>query len=390
MRKNLSGTVKFVFFAAATAFCFSACSKKNTRTVSRSMQNIRQIEELHVSHEWFCFDGNSIKETELPSVSASASEKPWTEAVRISCAASVPESENSLYKAYALVNRCGLIGFTEDGADLFRDNSLFLDSSVQGLVFSSGSPVFYLYRSTFFFDEKKVSNAASGVQTVRPFLVEFDSRSKNFYPLVSYENMNLEKEDQVTGCFWNGDVWVVGVKNGSQSEIQFKYLWWKPPVALGDLNPALGGENFFIRKSSEQEYLSVCLPKLFEEAPLELKILLKTLPESFSFYVSYRDDSGTTPVSYYHEGKSEQTVNAVAMTSAGKLYSSVVFADGTVFVKKSGIDKVSAFRLPKLPDGFVYGEAAVAGDVMYAAWEEGSSWQTKRSGFIKVNLADIL
>ncbi len=354
------------------------------------MQDIKQIEELHVGHEWFYFDGDSIKETTLPSQSAAASEKPWTEAVRISSAASLSQSDNSPFKAFALLNRCGLIAFTEEGAELFKDNSLFLDNSVQGIVFSAGSPVFYLYRSTFFFNQKKVQDASSGVQVIRPFLVEFDVRSKNFYPLVSYENMKLNKEDQVTGCFWNGDVWVVGAKSADESEAQFKYLWWKPPVALGELNPALGGENFFIRKSSEEEYLSVCMPKLFAEAPLELKALLRTLPDYFSFYVSYRDDSGTTPVSYYHEGNDEHTVNAVAMSSAGNFYSAVLFADGTVFVKKTGLEEVSAFRLPKLDNGFVYGEFAIAGDVMYAAWEEGSSWQTKRAGFIKLSLLDIL
>lgn len=393
MKKTFSIIKCLFLLQILILFFLTSCSKKNNSSV-KNIEALSNIEEIHSSHQWFYFDGDSIKETSSLQNVPSVAEKPWTEAVRISSAASLPHKHSNQYKAYALLNRCGLIAFTEDSAELFKDNSLFLDNSVQGLVFSSESPVFYLYRSTFFFDEDKVSKSSSSVQTVRPFLVEFDFNSKNFYPLVSYQNMKLEKEDQITGCFWDGSVWVVAAKNADEKESQFKYLYWKPPLALGDLNPALGGENFFIRRSTEEEYLSVCMPKLFNKAPSELKSLLSSLPENFSFYISYRDDSGTSPVSYYQEGSfkdsSLQLVNASAMVSSALEYSLVLFADGTVFAKNNLDLKTRAFRLPKLPDGFVYGDFAIAGSVMYAAWEEASFWQTKRAGFIKLSLSDIL
>ena len=67
-----------------------------------------------------------------------------------------------------------------------------------------------------------------------------------------------------------------------------------------------------------------------------------------------------------------------------------MFADGTVYVLKDGEETPFAFRLPRLPAGFVYGEFAVAGKYLYVSWEENDFYLTKRTGFIKVNISKIL
>ena len=43
-----------------------------------------------------------------------------------------------------------------------------------------------------------------------------------------------------------------------------------------------------------------------------------------------------------------------------------------------------------MPAGYNYGEVAIAGNYLYVAWEQTIFYKTGRSGFISVNLEDVL
>lgn len=58
-------------------------------------------------------------------------------------------------------------------------------------------------------------------------------------------------------------------------------------------------------------------------------------------------------------------------------------------MRASGECPVVAFKLPKLPAGFSYGEQAVVGDTLYVRWKESVFFKTYRASFIKVQLAEI-
>ncbi|MDD7014273.1 MAG: hypothetical protein PUI24_04750 [Spirochaetales bacterium] len=376
----------------AVVFVLVSCTKSKSDFMEQ--EEIIQIKTDEKNHWWYYFCDNGIEEIDLPQNTPLVVEKPWTEAVRISSAATVPyknrKNSKSEFEAYAVVNRKGLVAFTEENARLFKDDSLFLGNTADSLVFSDNVPVFYFYRSSYFFDESKVSNLEME-KAERPFLVEFDFASKNFYPLVSYKNLGLDKNSDIAGFFWNGKTWVCSSKTSVENGVEFKYFIWEPPVELTKLNPALGGENFYIKDSTEEIYRQLNMPKLFSQAPENLKSILGRIPEEISFYVSLRDESGTSPVSYSQQENDSVPLTAYASSESEK-YLIVLFSDGTVYVKiNSGKDKnVKAFRLPKLPPEFSYGEFAIAGESLYVAWEESSFYLTKRSGFIKVNLSQVL
>ena len=67
-------------------------------------------------------------------------------------------------------------------------------------------------------------------------VVEFDFASKNFYPLVSYKNLGLDKNSDIAGFFWNGKTWVCSSKTSVENGVEFKYFIWEPPVELTKLN----------------------------------------------------------------------------------------------------------------------------------------------------------
>ena len=191
-----------LIFILASIFLVTSCSKKS------AFDDIKELDSTKENHTWYYFTENSFKEIDLPQNAPKALEKPWTESIRISSMASVPDSSNSYeYNAFAVVNRLGILAISSDTATLFSDASIFPSDTADSLVFSNGTPVFYLFRSTFFNEgilsgsnsllENYSVEKNSSVSLSRPFLVEFNPQSKISYPLVSYSNLKLSDNDQI-------------------------------------------------------------------------------------------------------------------------------------------------------------------------------------------------
>ena len=356
-------------------------------TKSKKTQTIDTIEK---SHRWFYFTDNSVEEVELPKNVPDRLLKPWTEQVRISSASSNPGSMES----YAVVNRLGILKFSQDGFKLFTDGILFDDCSADGLVYSSGKPVFYLFRSTFFNDKllrdgKSVDDGFG----MRTFLMEFDPGSNVFLPLVSYENLGLGAHDQITGYFWNGKSWACSSKNMtlSNDSVEFSYFKWEPVLELSDMSPAISSEYIVFSECSENEYRSMNTPKEFSSAPAEAASMLSSLGSDFPLYLKWNDGSGTSPVYYFQEGNGTTPVNGSGQSGRCGSASCIVFSDGTTYINgKIGEKNVDmAFRLPRLPQGFVYGDFVLCGKTLYVSWEECEFFETGKSGFIQVDLAEL-
>lgn len=375
-------------FVALWSAAFFSCTKKAEKS-----KNPLENSDLPVvkDHDWYYFDESGFKKIDLPQNTPEVFQKPWTESVRISSASSAVSSSDGKkipFQAFALVNKKGLLCFSDDQIQLFQDDSIFSAETAGSLVFSGGIPVFYFYRSSFFSDS---DGSAEIIHDSRPFLVKFNADSRIFFPLVSYKNLNLDESDQITGFFWNGETWACSAKKILNEGVEFSFFYWQPLVDLAELSPALGQETFLFRPLTEEKYKELNLPKLFAESPRELQTLLSSIPKEFSFYVSWRDLSGTSPVSYCQIGNGDNPLSAFAGVSFPPKYSSAVFSDGTVFIRNIfGDEKTKAFRLPLLPKGFSYGESAIAGDTLYTAWEESSFFKTGRAGFISVNLKEVL
>ena len=385
MKKNVCA--KAVFCALGALLCIS-CSKKEKVNLLPVSEEITEISVNAKDHFWYYLTENSIEEIDLPQHAPETLLKPWTEAVRISSFASLPAKNASSFDAYALVNRSGMIAFKKDSQTLYCDTSIFSLDTADSIVFSDSTPVFYLYRSTFF--NEKSSSQNDTIHSSRPFLVEFNSDSRIFYPLVSYANLNLLETDQISGFFWNGTKWACSVKSTVENGVEFSYFSWEPVIELTDLSPALNKDVFVFSSSSEAEYRGLNMPQLFENAPLKLKKLLSSIPEEFPFYVSFRDESGTSPVSYFQQGNGSVPLNACAFCAPASDYIAAVFEEGTTYLFNTATEKSTAFRLPRLPAGWKYTEAAVSGQRLLAAWEENDFYKTGRAGFISVDLSVLL
>lgn len=382
MKKNLLFAFKIFALSFSLTLLFASCSKKN------SSQNLYEnLPTIQKKHSWFYFTENGFEKIDLPQNAPQVLEKAWTESIRISSAANLPYNKQNSYSAYALVNRLGMIAFDGENAKLFTDNSIFSQDTASSIVFSDGIPLFYLYRSSFF--NTKAFEQNQILQSARPFLIEFNPETKIFYPLVSYENLNLSETDQITDFFWDGKTWTCSAKKQISNGVEFSYFKWEPLVNLTDLNPALSSNYFSFSAITEDEFKKINMPKLFSDAPDDLKEILKFIPQNLTFYVSWRDTSGTSEKFYFQQGISNIPLNANAAIISLSKYLAAIFEDGTSYIKQIEENKTVAFRLPRLPENFSYGEFVISKNTLYVAWEESNFYKTSRSGFISVDLENL-
>lgn len=390
MKKTFLAKITSALLFVTLSLYYTSCTKKEQNPIPE----LQQISSVQKSHKWFYFTNNGYEQIDLPQNAPMAIEKPWTEAIRISSAASIPNTSQIVdgIEAYAVVNHLGVLAFSETNIEMFNDASFFSSVTADSLVFSKGVPVFYLYKSSFFNESLDSNTPNNSTQKIRPFLVEFEPATKIFIPLVSYENLKLEKDFEINGYFWDGKTWTCSAKKAINSQVEFKYFLWQPLVELTELTPAISNELYIFKSATEDTFRQLNMPKTFNNAPQELKKLASSIPQEFSFYVSWRDTTGTSPVSYYQQGNgaSSSSINAKGLCAPNAGYTVLVFADGTTYINKTAEDKIYAFRLPLLPAGYTYSEVALAGNSMYVSWEENNFYKTARSGFIQINLTEIL
>lgn len=393
MKKIRAGKLIIVSGVVILSFLLTACGGKKGSSVI--LPGDSQAEDISSSksksHSWYYFTDNGFYNIDLPQNAPLLLTKAWTEAVRISTAANIPSKEYARptdTDAYAVVNRLGILALNGNDVRLYQDKAIFTGETADSLVFSAGTPVFCLYRSTFF--NEGFSTNFNALQQSRPFLVQFNPVTKMCYPLVSYANLNVDEKNQVSGYFWDGKVWACSIKSESENYVQFDYLSWTPIVPLTDLSPALNKDVFLFYQITEVEYRRLNTPQLYSSAPAELKDLLSAIPSSLCMYIVYRDGSGTSPKSYYQEGNGAVPVNAKAAIAPASSFIAAMFEDGTTYLKNTDSGEFYAFRLPKLPGGYKYSEFCISKDVLLASWEETDFYKTGRTGFIKVDLKTLL
>lgn len=371
----------FAFFLMLFVFFISSCKKENKNGISTE-------EEINVSsslYDFYYFSDGTYRKTNKVSDSPVIPQKPWTEAVRISAIS------NSSEKAFAVVNRIGIMSFDNERIDIFPDAELFGGRTAGNLVFYEGNPVYSLYRSTFF-NDMEFNNRG-----FHPFLVQFNYEQKISYPIVNVENLGLGNDTEITDYVWNGKTFICSAKNSEDSKVSFSYWKFQPKENLLSITPENASQNLLVMESNVNDFRNVQNILLFEDAPERIKDILKYVKSS-EFLISVRTASGFSPRRYLkvlNNNEENSTLNAYAFLD--DYWCGVLFQDGTFFIKGAlperhifNNGKTIAIRLPKLPNGFSYSGFAISGGKLYASWEETDFYKTARSGFISVNIEKVV
>ena len=361
----------------------SGCGKKSDSAQKNAKVELEMAQKSS-DHRWFYFSNDSFAEIDLPQHSAIHSLKPWTESVRI-CDGNV----DSDGKAIMLVNHLGALCFdSTDNPLLIQDYQLFSDSTAGNLVFENEIPYFTLVKNSFF-------NKSSGNPN-QSHIIRLSPEQKMFFPVVTYNELNIEQSGEVTGTFFDGTDWFSSVKSTKNNKVSFHYIKWKSLVDMASVQPfstSQSPENISISEISESSYRNLITPEDFSNAPVRLKNLLKSIPKNFSFVLTCRDAGGSSP-RYFSNGDTDDGTAANAIIKDN--WVCTVFGDGTTYFSGS-VDgfplinngKTVAFRLPKLPRRYSYQSFAISGKYLIVAWEESDFYKTGRAGFLTVDMEKL-
>jgi hypothetical protein len=382
--------MKHRYFAAVLLlFILFSCSKTK-QTGSESPD----LPPAAADHTWYCFNGGLIVKTSAPQDAPALPETPWTEAVRISSASCAAGDGNTTPAAYAIVNRLGVLVFTGDKMQLYADPNLFSDRSADNIIFQNDTPLFSLYKSSFF---NATLKRGMSQDKLHPFLALFDTSTHIVYPVISCENLGLGAESEVNDYIWDGNTFICSIKTETETKTVFRYLSVQPEVPLLSLTPVSAKKNLLIRQTGKESFRSQKTPKPFEAAPDRLKKMLSVLPVDTAFYITCRTAGGHSPRQYLKQQPDDDSIPLNAEVLLADTYVCALFCDGTTYISGALCNRhiiqngnTRAFRLPKLPAGYKYSVFTISGTTMYAAWEEISFYKTGRSGFISVNLDKIL
>lgn len=382
-----------LFTVGLLALTLSGCKKK---------QNVVEIEKpvsIEVkkgNHTWYYFNNGSFKQVDKIQNAPFQSPLPWTEAVRISSANNLTDSTDGNNKAFAVVNRLGILSFENDKVTISADINLFTDRTAGNLVFLNDTPLFSVYKSSFFNDTITDPNYKNN-QDQHLFLVQFDDTAKISYPIVNCNNICEEPNSEVTDFVWDGLNFTCSVKSITDTKNSFSYVSFKPNVPLLSLSPATTKGNLVVNQTTVDSFRGAKEQIDYKNAPERIKTLVSGFSNKLPFCIEVKNAGGTSPRVYANKvsGSSEKELQAKAILSQS--WSAALFEDGTLFIEgalpgkhilRGG--KPVALRLPKLPAGFVYSDFVISGTTMYVAWEESSFYKVGRSGFLEVNLDKTL
>lgn len=380
----------FFYITVLFLFSFTACKKKQV-----IVEEIVPLEVKKSNHNWYYFTENGFLPVEKPKFVPQTSSIPWTESVRISSANSVA-NENGQTNGYAIVNRLGVLTFENDKIDFSKDITLFSERTSGNLVFYDKTPLFSVYKSSFFNNSIKDSKYKND-SSLHLFLVQFDTKAKIAYPIVNCNNISDEENSEVTDFYWDGQNWTCCVKSISDSKNSFSYIEWKPTKPLLSISPSNASSSIIVNNSSMEKFRELKAQKDFSSAPERIKKLLAGFSDSKNFSVELKNIGGISPRNFQNVIPSDNEKELKAKGIIAESWSCVLFEDGTLFIEgalpgkhilRNG--KPVAIRLPKLPGGFVYSDFVISGSTLYAAWEETDFYSIKRSGFLSVDLEKTL
>ena len=377
----------FSFVAIFAIFTIFAC-KKTKSIDEKKLSEFPQKE----THSWYSFSNGEIKSIASPEAAPLQMQKPWTEAVRISSFASALGNGKTAPNAYALVNRTGIIKFSENEFSLYKDDSVFANRSAGNLFFENDVPVFSLFKSDFF-NEDFYQNE----NEIHHFLVSFDADTNVAFPLITCDNLGLDANEEVTDFIWDGQSFICAVKKTGKEKNEFSYLSVQSKVPLLSVANENAKKNLFIKDVSSDAYRSQVLPKNFSDAPKRLQDLLFSLDKEVPIFVSLQNAGGVSARNFSTQKEADGSDVLQASAIIADTYACALFEDGTVFLQGAlfenhviNSNKVFAFRLPLLPAGFSYTSFAISGNAMYAAWEENDFYKTTRAGFLSIDLAELV
>lgn len=419
----INGNSIALILVLAIVICFIFISCSNSEKIIEDNAYTQLLQAVTAgrasTHRWFYFTEDGFKETDIPRNAPETQKKPWTEAIRITSSAFIDDT------AYFSVNKLGLLicpeasGHQGNGIAsetmLIKNLELFSAATVGNLFCVDDTPVFNLYTNSIF--DTATQNTAQ-TQKNNPFLIQFLPSTYEFVPLLSqnsfetfgiFEDTNmaypeLADNTEIRELYFDDENWNVLLKSNSSQRTGFFALsfYASEPITtfgtveISDIADSLPAtKNLFIQDISINDYRELTRPHSASTLPRRITELLEPIPSRVSYYLDHITDSGKTMIQYVHSAQGDRSLQGYSLNL--EHCSIAVFEDGTICFAgalplKGVIDggKTISFKLPNLGAGYAYGYMALSGSTLIVSWEETSFFETGRSGFLAVDLEQVL
>lgn len=377
------------------AILLSSCTNKKQSNVIFQETESQVIEVKAQNFCWYYFTEEGFSKIDRPQNVPFTIYLPWTEARRVSSSNTAVEMNGETSKGFAVVNRLGLLCFDNDKITLSKDNYIFDNRTADNLIFIEGSPVFSVYKSSFF-NETTKDQFYQNDDSQHLFLIQYDDKSKIAYPLINCNSLTSEKNSEVTDFFWNGNEWVCSIKTITPTRTFFNYISWNNISPILSLTPETAADGIEIKEISFDSFKEQHQILSYEKAPDRIKSILKNFANKQSFNLDVKTAGGFSIKKYENIASDcNYTLSAKALLSQS--WCGVLFQDGTFYLEGAlpgkyvlRMGKPIAMRLPKLPSDFIYTDFVISGTTLYAAWEQTEFYQISKSGFISIDLNKLL
>lgn len=396
MKKAINVLIFFFCLAVIITFCFVSvsCKKKGNQESPAVETNVKEVSR---HHKWYYFSDSEVLPIDKPQNVPLKSFVPWTEAVRISSSNNTTGAALGDYDSFALVNRAGVLCFNGSDFSLKNDITLFQDRTAENLVFFNDTPLFSVYKSSFFNNSISAPSYRDDVLQ-HYFLVQFDVNTGVSYPILNCNNITKLADTEVVDYSWDGKNWLCCLKTVNENRVGFSYVKWTPTAPLLSLTPATASENIILADSTEEAFRNTKKPlDSSREAPERIKKLFSGFAADIPFTIEVKTAGGYSSREYYNSASGSDKKELKASAIISESWSAALFEDGTLYIEGAlpgkhilRAGKPVAIRLPKLPPQFVYSDFVISGTTLYAAWEETDFFKTNRSGFLMLDLDSTL
>jgi hypothetical protein len=374
----------FCFFIFAFSAVFSSCSKKTS--VDELVSLTEEIKTTADNISWYYFTKDSVFKTDSLENTPKTGFKTWQDAVRVT------DSFQTENDSFMLVNKSGILYLNQNEPELITDSSIFKENSAGTFIQCRQIPVFNIYKNNFFTVEN--DNSPEGPEQI---IYQFRKETKTFYPVISKTELKLSPVQEISSFIKKDNLIYAMTRDTSGEKIKYAYFSFSDEYLLFKTNGNAKAVQLQKEKENQENYRQLLTPVPFTEAPKRIRSLLGRVPASCSFIVKIKSTTDNVYPQYINEAADTDHQIIECKILLAQNYSIAVFEDGTTFFSGSLPDKYiisngepCAFRLPKLLPEFVYTDIAVAGNKLYVAWEEDNFYETARSGFLEVQLENIL
>lgn len=313
---------------------------------------------------WYYFSAQGIHAVPSPRSIPSRPFVPWTEAVRVSDVAILPDGP------VFLINRLGVMapGSAYIPPVLAGSHDFFAGQTAAGFVLTGKLVAIHLYRNSFF--------SQIATESGDDYLISYSPVTASFSPLARTSNLGLPPESQCAGLEYAGDRWFAAFKVRQTNQVEFVYRSFTTLPPEQDIDPA-GSKSL-----EATDYQEAVMPRSFSLLPERVRSLLRAIPEDTPLSIRlYPAGIGTTRT-YIRNGEGNYRDGYAFVNETD---TAVLFSDGTLFMDKNGIH---TYKLPPLSGGYRYTGFLVSGTVLLAAWEEQRFYETGRAGILEIHLPD--